>query len=393
MFDETPLVRIEDSKSLEEAARELSRAKVIGIDTESDSSYAYREKVCLVQVSDAKRDYIIDPLAVPDLSPLRETLADPGIVKVLHGADYDIVSLKRDHDLPIHGLFDTLIAAQLIGLERFGLADLVVRFFGVELDKQYQRHNWALRPLQPEHIEYARGDTHYLLALHELLHARLERADRVRHQVEECRLIETRTWADRSSVEHPWLRVKNRKDLDDDGLRVLRSLYAYRDTQAQKADRPVYKVLPDAILLSVSAHRPADEAALKTIMSPKSAMWRRHARAVLRAVSDGLRDDTPLPDPKSLRKPRNPAVPKARVTGNQAKKAFNSLKDWRNGVVSKHSDRTPFSVAANGTLQAIAALDPDNLDELRGVPTVRSWQVEDFGDAILAVLKRAKNST
>ena len=169
---------VEDEEALDRMVRTLQDAPVIGIDTESDSSYSYQEKVCLIQLSDGHRDYVIDPLAVPDLSSLAPILEDPGVVKILHGADYDIVCLKRDFEFAIHNLFDTLIAAQLLGLERIGLADLIGRYFGIEIEKKYQRHDWSRRPLKPEHIEYARGDTHWLLALREILTDKLMQLER-----------------------------------------------------------------------------------------------------------------------------------------------------------------------------------------------------------------------
>ena len=262
-FDETPLIMIETPDALDEAVERLSRAPVIALDTESDSSYAYQEKVCLIQLSDLRADFIVDPLAIGDISALAPLLADRSIVKVLHGADYDIVCLKRDFNFRIRGLFDTLIAAQLIGMERIGLADLILRHFGVEIDKQYQRHNWALRPLRPEHLEYARGDTHYLLALRELLLSGLRRVGRVRHFREECALLERREWQGRTFDPDGWLDIKRAGELDELGMRILRRLYLYRDSQARSMNRPAYKVIPDDVLVGISKVRPASRGRLR----------------------------------------------------------------------------------------------------------------------------------
>lgn len=116
MFEDVPLITITDTAGLEALARHLATLPAFGIDTESDSSYAYQEKVCLIQISDLERDWIIDPLLVDDLSALGDVLSDPDIVKVLHGGDYDVVCLHRDFGFRIKGLFDTLLAAQLLGL-------------------------------------------------------------------------------------------------------------------------------------------------------------------------------------------------------------------------------------------------------------------------------------
>ena len=256
MFGDTPLIMIEDQQGLVDLANRLSGTAVIGIDTESDSFYSYREKVCLIQLSDLHSDYVIDPLKVKDMSALGPILADPAVVKILHGADYDVVCLKRDFDYQIRGLFDTLIAAQMLGMPRIGLADLINHFFGHEIDKQYQRYDWSRRPLLPEHLDYARGDTHFLLALRELMTRKLKAAGRMRHMREECALQENREWVGRPFDPDGYLRIKKSEGLDDSGKRILKRLYIYRDENAKKLNRPVFKVIPDQVLVQLAQSKP-----------------------------------------------------------------------------------------------------------------------------------------
>ena len=146
MFGDTPLIMVESDAALRDAVARLRLAPVLGVDTESDSFHHYQEKVCLVQISDLSTDYVIDPLAVSDMSPLGELFANPDVVKIFHGADYDVVSLKRDFGYRFSNLFDTMIASQFLGLPRIGLADLIHQYFGHVIDKKYQRHDWAERP-------------------------------------------------------------------------------------------------------------------------------------------------------------------------------------------------------------------------------------------------------
>ena len=389
MFDNTPLVMIESEPALRELVAKLSGARVLGIDTESDSSYAYQEKVCLIQISDLSADYIIDPLAVGDVSCLGEILSDRSITKVLHGADYDIVCLKRDYGFQIRGLFDTLIAAQLLGMERIGLADLVLGHFGIEIDKQFQRHNWALRPLQPEHVEYARGDTHYLLALREILKRRLNQIGRMRHFREECRLLERREWHGRGFDPDGWLDMKRAGELDEKGQRILRKLYLYRDKTARKLDRPPYKVIPDDLLIEVAVCKPQNERALDAVISPRSALRRRHGANIIEQVKLAQSDDAPLPTTSrktKLRRPKSKLRP--RLRGRQVERVLGELKAWRNEVLARGPQFTPFSVASNATLKWIATMRPNSIDELLLVPEVRRWQVEDFGEELLKRLER-----
>jgi ribonuclease D len=383
MFGETPLIMIEDPESLNALAKTLSAAKVIGIDTESDSFYSYQEKVCLIQISDLHADYIVDPLRVSDLSPLAPTLADPSIVKILHGADYDVVCLKRDFDFHIRGMFDTLIAAQMLGMPRIGLADLIQRFFGHEIDKQYQRHDWSRRPLFPEHLDYARGDTHFLLALRELMTRKLKDAGRMRHMREECALQERREWVARPFDPDGYLRIKKSETLDDTGKRILKRLYHYRDDTAKSLNRPVFKVIPDQVLVQVAHGKPTSLEALDRLFSSKSAMKRRHGSALVKAVVAGSADTFKIPRARTAKK--KPKGPRPRLTGRAAERALQELKAWRNKLIASKK-LTPFTVASNGTLKSIASQRPRTLEELTAVSEVRAWQVHDFGHDILDVL-------
>ncbi|HMV70152.1 MAG TPA: HRDC domain-containing protein, partial [Myxococcota bacterium] len=357
---------------------------MLGVDTESDSMYHYQEKVCLLQLTDAHGDVIVDPLKVRDLSALAPVFADRSVVKVFHGSDYDVVSLKRDFGFEFHNLFDTLIAAQLLGLDRLGLADLIGRYFGIDLDKKYQRHDWSLRPLLEDHIDYARGDTHWLPALREILLHHLRKLDRVEHHEEECVLLESREWQRRTFDPNGWTRVKGCSGLDETGKRILRRLYQYRDEQARSLDRPSYKVLADALLIEIAERRPRTHAALEALFPNMRAMRRRHDDNILEAVLLGMSDPDPAVAVREEpadddEEPKGPA----RLTGRVAERVYEVLKEWRNGLVSRSPLHNTFSVANNSTLKNIARARPYDLDELAAVPEVRRWQVRDHGRTIL----------
>ncbi len=388
MFDDTPLVMVEDADVLREVARKLASKKVIGVDTESDSFYSYREKVCLLQISDDEADYVIDPLVVEDLSPLAPVMADPSIVKILHGADYDVVCLKRDFGFEFRTIFDTLIAAQLLGAPRVGLADLINDHFGIKLDKLFQRHNWSLRPLRDEHVEYARGDTHWLLALREILMRRLRKDGRLRHLREECRLVEKREWKARPFDPDGFLDIRKSDGLDDTGKRVLRRLYLYRNAQAEKQNRPTFKVIPDAVLLKLASARPTSSREFDKLIPSKTAMKRRYGKGMLDAVLAGLEDDQPIPKRRKKSSRRSSSQPKPRLRGRAAERAMAELKAWRNKLIESSNRYTPFTTASNSVLKAIASVRPSTLEELERMPDVRRWQVRDFGEQILAVLDK-----
>lgn len=382
MFLSTPLLMIEDDAALVDLVASLRPLPAIAVDTEADSFHHYQEKLCLIQISDEDRDIIVDPLKVRDLSPLAELFQNPDQVKVFHGADYDVVSLKRDYGFVIHNLFDTMIASQFLGLPRIGLADLLDRFFGVEVDKRYQRHDWARRPLLQEHLDYARGDTHFLLALRDTLSHKLAEAGRLEHVREECALVEAREWSGRAGDPGAdFLRIKGAHVLDEGGLRVLRALVRYRDEQARQLDRPAFKTIPDQLLLALAEQRPTEGAAMAEVLRPSGALARRHGDALLRTVAAGLADTEPLPD-------RNrPASKRASPQGGGANvdRLLGPLKTWRNHVVSSRKI-SPTVVASNTLLKEIARVAPEDLEALRAVPGIRRWQVQDFGEELVALV-------
>jgi len=385
MFADTPLHMIEDDAALVALVEKLRTRAVIGVDTEADSFHHYQEKLCLVQISDLEADYIVDPLKVSDLAPLKAVLEDPDIVIILHGGDYDVVSLKRDFGIHINNIFDTMIAGQFLGLPRIGLADLIGRYFGHTIDKKYQRHDWAQRPLEPEHLDYARGDTHWLLALREVMSRRLRQKKRLKAHAEECEWLAKRSWSGRSNAEGDFHRVKGSNKLDDAALRVLRAVWAYRDDQARSMDRPSFKVLPGPVLIQLAVRKPTTEEALAKVMRPGSSMHRKHGAALLAAVKAGIADERPLPPvPKKASASRD-ALPASSPGAPGVDRLFGPLKDWRNRVVGTKG-LPPVVVANNTVLKDVAKVAPRTLQDLADIPGVRRWQVAEFGDEILSVI-------
>ncbi len=386
MFGDTPLHIVEDQERLAELVEKLESAPVFGVDTESNSMYAYTERVCLIQFSIIGEDWIVDPLAVKDLSSLGPVLADRSIPKVLHGADYDVRCLHRDYGFRIHGLFDTLIAAQILGMPKVGLADLLERFFGLDVDKQFQRHNWARRPLLPDHLFYARGDTHYLMALREIMLRRLEDAGRVAAVEEECRLMEKLEFVPRPFDPDDYLRLKGIGKLSDEKMRVLRRLFEFREKEAERVDRPPFKVIPNRTLVDLAKKLPDNEDDLP--LSRRSSIRRKYSKKLLREIEKGLDEDWKVDRrrKKKKRKKKGKKKKPSRLTGRAADRAMEALKNWRNDLTDQRGF-TSHNVVSNAVLKRIASARPHTVDELREVQDVRNWQAEEFGDPILEVLE------
>jgi ribonuclease D len=389
MFGKTPLIMIEDDAALAAMVEKVLGTPVVGVDTEADSFHAFQEKVCLVQLSDLETDYIIDPLQIDDMAPLGAIMEDPNTVKIFHGADYDIVSMRRDFGCGFVNVFDTMISAQFLGFDKVGLADLIRRFFGHVIDKKYQRHDWAKRPLLEEHLSYARGDTHWLPAIREMLLIQLKRSDRLEAVAEECAIVQERTWQGRKNTEADFLRVKGIKDLSVEELRVLRAVWGYRNGKAKAANRPAFKLIPDPFLVGLAKTKPLDASEMKKLARKGSSMLRRHGDALLAAVKEGIADERPIPEVPRTARNRIPRV------GPGVDRYLNPLKDWRNNKV-KVTGVSPVAVANNTLLKEVARLTPVDMDALAEVPGIRKWQIKAWGEELLAIVadvsaKRAEN--
>jgi ribonuclease D len=380
-MDNTPLVIVETEEALAAAIEQMRGEPVLGVDTEADSMHHYTEKVCLIQISDRERDYIVDPLAGFSLEPLNELMCDPKVIKVFHGADYDVVSLKRDFGFEIRGIFDTMIAAQMIDRPKVGLADIVGGLFGYGMDKKYQTCDWSLRPLSADQLDYARGDTHFLLAVREYFLTRLKRLERLEIAEEEFALVEDRVWTQKLDKTTAFLRVKRASKLDDDGKRTLRCLWEMRDGHAARLDRPPYKVVPDQVLIKLAETRPQDRDGLMRIIRAKSSMARRFGDDLLKALLAANDDERPIPKAPSKERVGTPA----RYGSRETERLLAQLKDWRKRVLKR--DKIPMVlVMSNSQLKAIAGFRPVTQEELDGLDELRNWQVELYSAELLELV-------
>jgi ribonuclease D len=260
----------------------IRAAPVVALDTESNSFHAYRERICLLQVSTRAGDFVVDPFAV-DVAPLGEVLCD-GRETVMHGADYDVRCLKREWGWKLPRLFDTMAAARRLGRPALGLSALVEAQFGVRLSKAFQRSDWGRRPLTAEQVAYAGLDTHFLLPLHDLLVPELASKDlleEARREFERIAAVEPR---ERVFDAEAWRRIRGARELDTHGRALLRLLFILREERAKSLDRPPFKVLADGTMLEIARRRPRSEDELGRIPGMTPSVLRRLGREVLEAV-------------------------------------------------------------------------------------------------------------
>ncbi len=359
----------------------------LAVDTESNSLYAYQERVCLIQISVPGTDYLVDPLALDDLSALGPLLADPAVLKVLHGAEYDLSVLHRDFGFTLLNLFDTMWASRILGWPAHGLASLLQTHFGVRLDKKYQRANWGLRPLPPEQLNYARLDTHYLLPLYEIQARELaakRRWPQARHRF--ASLAQTRYEAKGFDPEGFW-RLPGIHDLDDVGRGVLRELYLFRDRCARSEDCPPFKVLSTTALLTLSERRPQSLEALRQMGGISARVIGAYGQGVLAAIRRGMA--RPLAWKERSRVSNGPTYgPNGRPSA-ACQARFEALRAWRNAKAEARGVE-PDIILPNQTLWLVAEGNPRSRADLAQGGLLARWQMDEFGDELLAVLKKVR---
>ena len=359
--------------------RELASEPLLAVDTEAASFHRYVDRVYLLQLSSRDLTVVVDPLAATDLAPFGAILADPEVEIVFHDADYDLRLLEREFGFAATRLFDTRIAAQLLNEPGVGLAALLDKYFGVKVDKRFQRADWSARPLSAGMLEYAASDTHYLPALRDILRERLEEMGRLGWAEEEFALLERVRWATPTDQDEPaWLRMKGAKALRPRQMAILRELVEWRDSVAKRLDRAAFRVMGNEPMFVMAKEPPADLDQLAKVPGIGRDGVERRGTEILAAVQRGVR----LPEselPRLERPARRPVDPEFDAR-------LERLKAVRNAQAAR-LELAPGVLCPNGTLEAIARAMPATLDELRQVPFVRRWQVEAVGDALLAVLR------
>ena len=242
---------IDTEQKLAAFLENLRAATWVAVDTEADSLHAYPEKVCLIQISTFAGDELIDPLAKINLDPLLDALG--GHELIMHGADYDLRLLEKHHQFIPASIFDTMLAARLIGERQFGYGALVEKFLGVKLEKGAQKANWALRPLTERMANYARNDTHFLKALSDRLRSELQKKNRLAWHQESCARLIAECTAPRPDDSDTAWRVKGSHLLGRPGLAVLRELWHWREREAIGANRPPFFVMSHEVMVNLAA--------------------------------------------------------------------------------------------------------------------------------------------
>lgn len=370
---------IERPEQLGALVERLRGEPLLGADTEAAGYHRFFDRLSLVQLSTRTANYLIDPFAAGDLAPLGALFHDPSVEKIFHDADYDLRILDRDAGLRISGLFDTQIAAAFLGEKQLGLGSIVEKYLGLKLPKEFQRADWAERPLSAGMKEYAATDTAHLPDLRDRLREALEARGRLHWAREEFLRREQTRWTEGDDSREAYMKVKGARDLTPRGLAILRELYAWREGVARERDQATFRVLGNQALLEMSASPPAGARDLPSVTGLSEGMAQRRGRDIMEAVRRGLA----VPDAELPRWPRSPRFER----DLELEARVESLRDARTRVADALGLDAGFLIP-RATLEEIGRARPTTPEALAQVPGVRAWQVEAVGDALLKTLRK-----
>ncbi len=372
------LCLVDTAPGLERLVRFLESVTAAGVDLEADSMFHFHEKVCLIQICANDACFLVDPLRIDDLSPLKPFFADPSIKKVFHGADYDIRSLHRDFGITVANLYDCELACRFLGEKATGLDTAVAKRFGVTLDKRYQKKDWSVRPLPAPMLEYAAEDVRYLVRLSAMLEKELEEKGRDSWVKEECDALSTVRCAPKTGAPM-FMNFKGAGRLGRRSLAALEELLQARNDLARSMDRPPFKVFSNDRLLRIAAERPKSKKKLQKMGVFSAKQIARYGDAVLDAVKRA----------ESIDKENLPVYPrpKRKSPPHAVSLRISKLGKWR----SRKADDLgldPGVFFPKHLVVAVAMERPGTLEALGSIEGMRQWRTREFGSEILELLER-----
>ena len=372
-------VYIDTAAKLASLTSRMAEADRLAVDVEADSFHHYYEKVCLIQVAANGEVYLVDPLAGLDLSQFVQALGRK--VLIFHDGGYDLRMLRQSLGFePRPAVFDTMLAAQLLGYREFGLSAMLKRFFDVDMVKTHQKANWSGRPLDKKLLSYAGDDVRYLHKLADVLDVELRRLDRLSWHEETCRAMVQAAQTDKTppDEDRQW-RIKGTRLLHRPQLAYVRRLWCWREDEASRADLPPFKIIGNAELLDFALWA---ERHPKTSLKSGPRLPRHFVGARLHRLEAAIAEAAHLPEsawPDVLKpSPRPP-------TSEAFRQTVEVLKD-RCRQKAEELGIEPFVLAPRAMLTCIAQHKPKGVRELMASAGAMQWQARLIWPAVQRTL-------
>jgi ribonuclease D len=368
-----PYTLIDTQAGWDECLALLKDEPRLALDIEANSLHAYREQVCLVQISIPAHDFILDPVADFFIEGLGPLLASADVEKIFHASEYDLILLKREYDWDVHNLFDTMWAARILGYQNMGLAGFLGEFYGVEMEKKFQRADWKKRPLSNEQLRYAQTDTHYLIALRDKFYDDLEAAGCLL-EAEEIMKNESKVrLPDRDFKPDGFWKIRDARKLNPKEKAILKAVYVFRDTEAERRDVPPFKVLGNDVLVQLAKAAPRSLDDLSKLKSMSKHVVRRVGEKILPVISEAIEGEPP-------------ALPagKTRVP-DDIRERYDRLHLWRKEHAQSRGVPSDV-ILSRHTMWHIAEMNPDSVEAMATIPTLGPHRLSLHGEAILRAI-------
>lgn len=355
----------------------LHTQPLVAVDTESDSLYSYFEKVCLLQITAGDTDYIVDPLSV-DITPMESVFASDGIEKIFHAAEYDIMTLRRDYGFQFNHIFDTMIAARILGWPKYGLGHILQTVFQVKPDKKFQQYNWGQRPLSPQSLRYAQMDTHYLAPLRAIQFEELKAANRLEEAVAAFKRMTLAKTLPKTFDPLDFWRIKGARLLSPAQQSTLQALFVFRDEIARRLDRPPFKVLNDNVLYDLVVECPQTIIELKKSKGLSVSLLAQYGPQMLALLRASHPEGAPAHSQSRWSE---------RELDEDESIRYEHLRNWRNHLAETRGVE-PGVILSNNVLKAIAKANPHSITQLKEEAILGNWQYQTYAAALIDELKR-----
>lgn len=363
---------IDNNAQFSEMMDNILEQPIIGVDTESDSLYVYHEKVCLIQISTTRIDYLVDPLQIKNLQPLNKVFFNEKIEKIFHAAEYDIMCLKRDFNFEFSNVFDTMIASRILGKSKFGLSNLLKEYFNLEINKKYQRANWGRRPLTVDMINYASVDSHFLIALRNLLQQELISKDMLALANEDFnRICNVESFQSHKNNDACWKMVKG-NHLSPHQMTVLMELCNFRENLAKNKNIPAFKVIGPEILIEIAKFCPKTIQNLSEVKGVSTKIINKYGNDLIKCVQNGLVNQ--------------PVSRQHKIKPSEAYMLrYESLKNWRKNKANDIGVESDV-ILPKDLIDIISTTNPHSNEELKTIMLEVPYRFNKYGIEILELL-------
>jgi ribonuclease D len=368
-----PAEWIDTPNALQEVSKNLLTQSILGIDTESNSLYVYKEQVCLIQISTPCNDYLIDPLAIKDISALAPIFASQEIEKVFHAAEYDILCLKRDFQFEINNIFDTMLASRALGHQNTGLGAILEERFSIIADKKYQRANWGKRPISPDMLKYAQMDSFFLIEIRNLFYEELVSKNRLELAREDFLRLTQIDPPEVANYEHDAWKIANGQNYHSRQLSVLMALCKYRDKLAHDKNVPLFKIFPNRFIQALVETMPVNREDFYSMGYSPIRSVEKYMQPVLAIIIEAKQN-----------KGQYQAHHNHRPEWDFFKR-LDAIRAWRKQKAYELQVMSDI-ILPKDVLLEITNKNPESMDQLAEIMKDIPWRYEHFGEQILTVL-------